>query len=381
MSRGPGTGVAGRSWRPWRLQRPVRRILVIRRKALGDALVTLPAVLRLAEAFPAARVDLVVDRPFAGLLAELSERVRVLVWPPERGGAVGWLRSLRAGAYDLVIDYLGSPRTAFWTAVTGAPLRVGYDLPGRRHAYNVRVPRNRAGGTPLRQYAGEAFLDPLRALGLDPAPWSPAGPGASPAAGSPRPLGAAYLAWAREWERRSAPRIALVLSASWPAKEWPAEHAGALTARLRGEGAAPLLVPGPGDEPFAGAVRAADPLLETAPPTTLPELADLLRRCQLFVGTDNGVRHLAVLLGLPTVTLFGPTDPLGWNPADPRHVSVRTGEPCSPCDLTICPVPGHPCLASLGPDRVLAGIRRVLAPQGPAPDASGPERPREELSS
>ena len=66
----------------------MRRILVIRRKALGDALVTLPAVLRLCESFPAAAVDLVVDRPFADLLAGLAGGVRVLAWPPDGGGTV-----------------------------------------------------------------------------------------------------------------------------------------------------------------------------------------------------------------------------------------------------------------------------------------------------
>jgi ADP-heptose:LPS heptosyltransferase len=145
-----------------------RRVLVIRRKALGDALVTLPAVLRLAAALPAATIDLVVDRPFAPLLASMAQGVQVIAWPPAQPG---WLRSLRAARYDLVIDYLGSPRTAWWTALCGAPLRVGYDLPRRRWAYNVRVPRNADQTTALAAFAGEAFLDPLRVLGLDPAPW------------------------------------------------------------------------------------------------------------------------------------------------------------------------------------------------------------------
>jgi ADP-heptose:LPS heptosyltransferase len=278
------------------------------------------------------------------------------------------LRRLRAARYDLVVDYLGSPRTAWWTVLSGAALRVGYDLPGRRFAYNLRVPRNRAAGVPLRQFAGEAFLDPLRALGLDPEPWrAPARSGGDLERNGSAALGREYRDWLPQWRQQTAPRIALVLSASWPAKAWPAEHAARLAAALQGAGTIPLLVPGPQDGELVAAIRRRMPALATAPPTTLPELADLLAHADVFVGTDNGARHLAALIGLPTVTLFGPTDHVGWNPGDPRHVPVRTGEPCSPCDLTTCPVPGHPCMSGLTPERVLAAVRAILEREGAEP--------------
>jgi heptosyltransferase-1 len=335
---------------------PVRRILVIRRKALGDCLVTLPAVLELARAFPRADLDLVIDRPFASLLGGLARGVRVLPWPPERP-ASGWWRRLRGGRYDLVLDYLGSPRTALWTAVTGARLRVGYDLRGRRWAYNVRVARNRLEDTGLMPFAGESFLDPLRALGLSPPPWRPAGCAAGWAPGESL-LGESYRAWHRQW-RPSRPRVGLVFSATWSAKAWPVEHVVQLHRLLIDAGASPLQITGPGDEELAAVLRRELPASDLAPPTTLTELADLLSGLDLWIGTDNGVRHLAQLIGLPTLTLFGPTDPRGWNPPGRMHVALRTGEPCSPCDLTICPVPGHPCLARLEPAHVLLAARRL----------------------
>ena len=149
-------------------------------------------------------------------------------------------------------------------------------------------------------------------------------------------------------------------------RTWPM-WLGLLGAGLLGYGAWQIATgpaPGPGDEELVAAIRTDDPQAPVAPPTSLAELADLLRRCELFVGTDNGARHLAAALDRPTVTLFGPTDPVGWNPADPRHVPVRTGEDCSPCDLTSCPVPGHPCLENLEPEAVLVAVRRVLASEG-----------------
>ncbi len=335
-----------------------RRVLVLRRKALGDALVTLPAVLRLASSLPAADIDLVVDRPFAPLLASMAGRLRVVAWPPPSGTAGGWVRSLRAARYDLVIDYLGSPRTALWTALSGAPLRVGYDLPRRRWAYNVRVPRNREREVSVAAFAGEAFLDPLRVLGLAPAPWRAGEAAAPPAAAAA--LGREYRDWMTDLCRRPGPRAALVFSATWPAKAWPVAHAARLAAALEDAGVVPVFVTGPGDVELARDLLREAPGVAFAPPTTLPELADLLARCQVCVATDNGARHLAACVGTATVTLFGPTDPRGWNPADPRHVAVTRPVPCAPCDLTVCPVHGHPCLDDLTPDAVANVVRRLL---------------------
>jgi hypothetical protein len=139
---------------------------VIRRKGLGDALVTLPAVRQLAAAWPDARLDLVIDRPLRRPGAGARARSNVLAWPPDGPGA-SWLLRLRTAGYDLVLDYLGNPRTAFWTALTGAPRAGGVrsaapPLGLQRQGAAQPAPGSRA----VVQFAGEAFLDPLRALGL-----------------------------------------------------------------------------------------------------------------------------------------------------------------------------------------------------------------------
>lgn len=340
------------------------RILLIRRKALGDALVTMRAVLEVKRAWPKAEIDLVIDRPFVPLLRDLAERsssggsLNVLSWPPPAGQS--WLRILRGRGYDLVIDWLGSPRTALWAMLTGAPVRVGYDLPRRRWAYNIKVPRNRTGSTNLRGFAGEAFLDPLRSLGLDPGPWRD---GFAERGALPDEVSAnsdEFQSWLDSWSGGEGPAIAMMMSATWSAKSWPAGHAANLFGKFREAGFNPVIVTGPGDEKLETELRTLLPEDAIAPPTTLLELAELLGRSRVFVGTDCGPRHLSASLGVPTVTLFGSTDPIGWNPADPDHVSVRMNMDCSPCDLTECPLEGHPCMTGLTPDLVFEATVRVL---------------------
>lgn len=333
-----------------------RRILVIRRRALGDALVTLPAVYLLREAYPEAELDLVVDRSLADLF-EACERVNVLPWQGHPGGGVlAWLRRLRDRRYDLVIDHLSTPQTALWTALSGARRRVGYDLRWRRWAYNIRVPRNRSQDRTLRQFAGESLLDPLRALGLEIPPWRPRDPFVFAA----DQLGDPYLRWREGLQARPRPRIGLVLSATWPAKAWPLASAIGLARTLTARGETVVLLPGPGEAPALQPLRDAVPEVDCPPETDLRELADLLGRLDALVSTDSGPRHLAAMMGVPTVTLFGPTDPGGWNPEHPLHVGVRTGEDCSPCNFTVCPLPDHPCMTKLGAEMVAEAVRPVL---------------------
>ena len=337
----------------------IRRILLIRRRALGDALVTLPAIEEVRLAWPEARIDMVMDRPFASLLSGLAPGVNVLSYPPDKNAS--WLKILRSGQYDLVLDWLSTPRTALWTILTGAPLRVGYDLRKRWWAYNVRVPRNREGRESLRSFAGESFLDPLRSLGFLPAPWTD-GIVDQPGLSFPEEaLRSSVLGWLEEWRKRPGAPVVVVMSATWSAKAWPAAHILELFKLMGKEGMNPVLVTGPGDEPLAEQLKDRLPVECWAPPTNLFELLRILQSSVLFVGTDCGVRHLAASVGVPTVTLFGPTDAGGWNPATPNHVSVRVGQDCSPCDLTSCPVAGHPCMTDLSPDMVFSTVTRVLA--------------------
>jgi ADP-heptose:LPS heptosyltransferase len=334
-----------------------RRILVIRRRALGDTLVSLPAVFHLCEAFPLAELDLVVDRPLVPLFAACA-RLNVLPWQGEDGeGGLAWLRRLRRRSYDLVVDYLSTPQTALWTALTGARWRVGYDLRWRRWAYNVRVPRNRTADGALRQFAGESFLDPLRELGLALPPWLPR----EPFVFADAELGDDYLRWRLDLEAQPHPRVGLVLSATFPAKAWPLEAAADLAGRLRRDGATVVLLPGPGEADALQPLHVAVPDAACPPPTDLRELADLLGRLDALVSTDSGPRHLAAVMGLPTVTLFGPTDPGGWNPEHPLHVGLRTDEDCSPCGHSVCPLPDHPCMTKLGPGEVHAAVRAILS--------------------
>jgi len=144
--------------------------------------------------------------------------------------------------------------------------------------------------------------------------------------------------------------IALHPGAGSPRKRWPTPRFAELAQRARVAGYTPLLLCGPADEAAVAATQAAlrgrgGPVAQ-ANNFPLVALARLLSRCAGFVGNDSGVSHLAGLVGVPTVALFGPTDPARWSPLGPRVQALRAPD----AQLT-----------SLSVDEVWQALGRALA--------------------
>ncbi len=90
------------------------------------------------------------------------------------------------------------------------------------------------------------------------------------------------------------------------------------------------------------------------------DIASLLKMSSLYIGNDSGITHLASILGVPTVALFGPTDHEIWGPAG-RHVRVvRSGYSCSPCGEHMTKCSDIKCLETLGVEKVLDAAEELL---------------------
>jgi heptosyltransferase-3 len=93
---------------------------------------------------------------------------------------------------------------------------------------------------------------------------------------------------------------------------------------------------------------------------TLADIASLLKMSSLYIGNDSGITHLASILGVPAVALFGPTNHEIWGPAG-RHVRVvRSGYPCSPCGEQMEKCADIRCLGTLGVEKVLDAAEELL---------------------
>jgi ADP-heptose:LPS heptosyltransferase len=268
---------------------------------------------------------------------------------------------LARGGYSAVLDLVSNPRSAFLAALTRAPVRAGFDIPGRAWAYTVRVPREPlgAGGKPRLRYAPEAALDVVRALGHE-----PRGTELTFAVGD-----AASRAIDR-WLDSIGPALAgrrivgCLPTGSWPAKTWYPERFAAVLDELAEE-AAPVWIWGPGELEEVEAARASmtKPSF-LAPPTGWQELGALLRRSALFIGNDSGPKHVAAALGTPTVTIFGPTHPATWHPPrGPHAIVLAAGLECLHCNANVCPLEGADrmrCMTDVSVASVVSAARGLL---------------------
>lgn len=314
----------------------IRRVLVLRPRALGDVLLATPAFRALHQGLPHAEVHAAVDDTLLPVLQRNPHLHRVWGLPRRTGGARPWARLYREVArarFDLVVDLHGSPRTAWIAFWSRAPHRVGYRLRGRGRLYNHRLPRdaNRRGERQML-YAAQTNLEIVARLGVT-GPWLrdtrlvfEVEPGASQRA-------VAFFDTAMPHR----PRAGLVPATTWPAKTAPPELFAAVGDRLARRGVSVLLLWGPGElEVTRQVMSQMQEQAVLAPHTDLDELAALVAGLDVVVAHDSGVKHLATALGTPTVTLFGPTDPRAWLPPAGPHRGVRAALPCLGCNFTRC---------------------------------------------
>lgn len=334
-----------------------RRALVLRPRGLGDIVLSTAVLDALGRAWPGTELDYLAEAPARSLL-EADDRLAAVFLLGDRkapdgritqGGvrdAVRWIRARRA---EVVLDLFSNPRTALLAALSGARWRVGYDRKVRRVAYNVRVPRFH--GTPRTdpRWAGRMQVDFLRDAGVH---WE--GEARAGLALPAQDLAGARALLAELGYAPSRPFGAVLPGGTWAGKRWTVEgYARAGRAMARALGTPTLVLWGPPERGDAEAIaRELGDDGRFAPSTTLRGMAAVLARAALLVAADSLGRHLAIVQGVPTVGVFGATDPKDWTPPTGPHRTVRAG-PGSPWP-SLSELPAQPVLAEI--DRLLAGV-------------------------
>jgi len=338
----------------------VRRLLVIRHRAAGDLLLTTPAFRALRMGLPGRRIEVLVARGLGELLEGNPDVDSVIEFDRRAlGSQLGLYVRLARGGYDLVLDLVSNPRSAWMTALTRARIRAGYAIAGRDWAYTLAVPREPIGpGGPTLRYAPEAALDLVRGLGLPPRGVDltfRVSPRAEESA--ERGIRAAGLDPAR-------PILLCLPAGSWPSKTWIPERFALAMDELAEEGSV-VWMWGPGEQALAERCRGLmrHPSI-VAPPMGWQEMGGWMKRAAVWVGNDSGPKHVAVALGLPTVTVFGPTHPATWQPPHgPHRVVLADGLDCLHCNANDCPLPGDRhmrCMRDVSVGRVVDAARALV---------------------
>ena len=141
-------------------------------------------------------------------------------------------------------------------------------------------------------------------------------------------------------------------------KRWPVSNFLQVETVLKDDGLKPEFVLGPAEDSLANELQHAHRLVHI--PEDLPDLAALLESAGGYIGNDSGASHLAAYLGLPTTVIFGPADPARWAPIGRAVRIVRPDLQCRPCfetDKANCDDPQ--CLEGITPRKIIRAFYGV----------------------
>jgi ADP-heptose:LPS heptosyltransferase len=348
-----------------------RRVLIVLLGAIGDVVRALPMLGRMRRAWPDAHIAWAVEpksRPILDGHPWLNEIIlynRRAPWT-----FPSFLRRVRAGHFDVVLDLQRHLKSGVVSTASGARARFGFARANTKefnHLFSNRwiepQPNMRL---KLMQY--QAFGD---ALGLPPTPME---------------FGLAATDAEREQVRTmlaDAPRplFGVILGSSWPSRIYSGKATAEVIRDLArpSEGTPqvyPVLIGGPGEAALAADVMRhlnGIPALNLAERTTLRHLIAIFSECAAACGPDSGPMHIAAAVGCPVVSLWGATAAVRSAPWGFADYVLSGAIPCAPCYLRDCPI-GRECMHRIAPADVAATIRRALANKTVRCDSiAGPE--------
>jgi lipopolysaccharide heptosyltransferase II len=328
------------------------KILILKPSSLGDVIQALPVLRLLRLHFRNAEIFWWIDSALAPLLEgdpDLTALVRFerRRWAaprhwPEMLRSIRWMREQH---FDLVIDLQCLARSGAFAWLARGNFLIGLDevREGARGFYDIAVRR-----ASFHTHAVDWYLSVLPKLGVPVHKnfqWLPERPAVAaevkrkwPVAGVQASACPPNDTLKRELQQTQL--ITLQPGARWPDKRWPAEYfAGLVRLLAKNYPAARFAILGDaGDKPLGEIISRVLPerCLNLCGQTSLPEMIEWLRLCDLMVTNDTGPMHVAAALGKPLIALFGPTEPRRTGPYGQLKNVLRIDLPCSPCFKSRC---------------------------------------------
>jgi lipopolysaccharide heptosyltransferase II len=327
------------------------RILIRSSNWLGDAVMSVPAVRAIKNGRPDVHVTIAAPGKIAAMWKLIPEVDAIIPLPDT--SLLSVVRLLRQQMpFDVAILFPNSLRVALETWLSGIPQRVGYHGHWRSWLLNQIVRKPRKPGPP--EHHSLRFLRIARECGAEMSNTE-----------LPKQSQTSNLQPSHSYGLASKPQTILGLCPGaeyGPAKRWLPERFAEAAAKITAESSAQWVLFGTKNDAAIGEEIAAaigDHCVNRIGQTTLQQLIDELRQCRLLLTNDTGTMHLAALLGVPLVAVFGSTEPLLTGPLGDGHVILRHHVECSPCFLRKCPIDFR-CMKAISADEVANAVLSML---------------------
>ena len=343
------------------MNQPPQYILIIKLSSLGDVIHALPALRTLRQLYPKAYIAWIVEEKCKDLLynnPDLDELivVRIRHWR-RHWNRQSW-REFKAalkriqGQFDLVIEMQGLIKTGVIAWLTHAPRIIGFDKRDCRERLNTWFTHEKIPYMGKQIHVVDRYLAMIQALGAETVTKE------FPLRVPDEAESKIEAYWKSDPELPAKPVVAIHHGVGFPTKRWPMERFAQLGDRITQElGFNVLLTWGPGEEETVK--KLSSQMQEkhwVSPKNTLHESIAMLKRVSLCIGCDTGPMHLSAAQGVPTVSLFGPTNPVYSRPHGSNHEVVVKLQPCSFCHKHSCPT-NIECMTSITVDDVFQAVQ------------------------
>ncbi len=334
-----------------------QKILLIQLRRIGDVLMCTPALRALRSQSPKSYIAFLTERESADLLRFNPYLSELFIWDRNRYRnpfySIRRFWQVRESHFDTVIDFLGNPRSAYLSFFSGARRKIGYDLTGRRFLYNTIIKNESA-----PRYAALQKISALFPLGVESTDirldfFIP--PQADVFADN-------------FFKENQINHNRLIVSVSPTSRRnfnrWSLERYAQLSDWLISKLEAKVIfVWGPQEKAEVEEVSThmKEESVISDETKSLFELGAILKRCDLHIGNDNGTKHIAVALGKPTITIYGPHDPVSWTyPDSSRHRFLKAEVDCPDCERTKHKCTKLDCLEKITVEDVKATFLKLL---------------------
>ena len=327
----------------------IKKILCIKPRGIGDIVLSTVILDDLKKTFPSAEIHYLTETFAKDAFANNSLIAKVHTME-KTGFVLKVAARLRKEKYDLIIDLWSNPRSAQITFLTHAKYRVGFSYRGRKYAYNILGTSEKG-----EHHAAEHNLELLKALGIE--------------ITSKRIH--FYVSdgdnnWAKEFIRLNLPIdkkiVGIIPSGGWASKRCDANKWVEICNAIKQKyDVVFLILWGPGDESDSNYIKSNlkdDAVL--IPEVKIGKLSALIKNCDIVIANDSGPMHIAAALGIPTLGIFGPTNPKAHGPYSPNSdYVIKEDLHCIICNKLECPY-DHECMRQLPVEKVLSKFENLF---------------------
>ena len=331
-------------------QEEIKKILCIKPRGIGDIILSTIVLENLRAAFPKTEIHYLTEE-FAKRAVENNSFVTKILTFKKNDLVFKTINKVRKERYNIVIDFWSNPKTAQITFLSGAKYRVGFEKRGRRYAYNIL---GKSGS--MSKHAAEDNLVLLDVLSV--------------------PIISKSIFYQTSGEEKEFAEnffndkigqnefhlIGIIPSGGWKSKRCDAskwiEICNEIQKSIKNKF---IILWGPGDEKDAKEIHtgvAPAPIM--SPTTSFGQLSGLIEKCDLVIANDSGPMHAATALGIPTIGIFGPTNPENHRPFSANSdFVIKDDLHCIICNKLVCPY-NHECMLELDPKVFVTKTKKLL---------------------